>query len=44
MRRGVDVYTVRWLLGRSTIVTTIRHMTSNADLADVVDTAFPEAG
>lgn len=43
LRRGVDIYKVKRLLGHSKLVTTERYLHLNDDdLADAVDKAFPE--
>lgn len=45
LRRGVGIHKVQRLVGHGKIVTTIRYLhLSDADLADAVDAAFPEAG
>ena len=43
LRRGVDIYNVKRLLGHAKLVTTERFLhLSDDDLADTVDEAFPE--
>ncbi|MGH9918811.1 MAG: tyrosine-type recombinase/integrase [Nitrososphaerales archaeon] len=43
LRRGVDIYKVKRLLGHAKLVTTERYLhLSDDDLADAVDQAFPE--
>jgi hypothetical protein len=43
LRRGIDIYKVKRLLGHAKLVTTERYLhLSDGDLADAVDQAFTE--